>query len=548
MRLRFWIGLAAVAADRAGSVGGGADRPPRRQRRLRRTQRDEAVRAAHQAEAVAALSVGQLTSAAAFFQAEDNFSRHEFDVDRPLAARPGGAERRPPSSPRVPGSERARFERSHGVPILERGPRAQLPRRARQRRLLPDRLRRRQRARQRRRRSAMTSAHDARPRALPAPRPRQRQAGRRRAVIPLLIGGDRHQRLPGRLPRRRADRDRRRSGAGPWSASPPAPSASPTSPAATSDRPDRRRSAAARSTATPSSAPRGRLDDGAAPRCGSPTAPGCWSSATPSRPGISLPLLLAVRRPRPGRAARRADPRLEPQRTDAGAGAAGEPGPADRPQEPAPLRRGPAGGDGAEPPRRHHRGAADARPRPLQAGQRHPRPPGRRPADRRRSPTCCAGAPARATSWPGSAATSSRSILPRCSQSEARAGGRGDRDGDPRAPRRRTAGRAAHRQHRRRAVRRPTRAPASPRSSPRPTRRCTRPRTGAATRPRLRPARGRASDASWDERRPTERERRAAAQVEHPLGGGLELARGRGGRRAARRPAPATPAGRRRGR
>ena len=28
---------------------------------------------------------------------------------------------------------------------------------------------------------------------------------------------------------------------------------------------------------------------------------------------------------------------------------------------------------------RHHRGAADARPRPLQAGQRHLRPPGRRP-------------------------------------------------------------------------------------------------------------------------------------------------------------------------
>ena len=45
-------------------------------------QRDEAMRAAHQMEAVAGLSVGQLASAAAFFQAEGDFTRHEFDVDR----------------------------------------------------------------------------------------------------------------------------------------------------------------------------------------------------------------------------------------------------------------------------------------------------------------------------------------------------------------------------------------------------------------------------------------------------------------------------------
>ena len=43
-------------------------------------QRDEARRSARQAEAVAQLSVGELASAAAFFQAEANLSRHEFEV------------------------------------------------------------------------------------------------------------------------------------------------------------------------------------------------------------------------------------------------------------------------------------------------------------------------------------------------------------------------------------------------------------------------------------------------------------------------------------
>ena len=94
---------------------------------------------------------------------------------------------------------------------------------------------------------------------------------------------------------------------------------------------------------------------------------------------------------------------------------------------------------------------------------------------------CCAGAPARATCWPGSAATSSRSSCPAAASSEARMVGRGDRDGDPRAPARPRRRRADHRQHRRRDVRRRPARPASSRSSPKPTRRCTRPRTAAAT-------------------------------------------------------------------
>ena len=83
-------------------------------------QRDEAMRAAHQAEAVAALSVGQLASAAAFFQAEDDLSRHEFEVSARSLLSQGALERRPPSSRGCRRRSGQRFERSHGLTILER--------------------------------------------------------------------------------------------------------------------------------------------------------------------------------------------------------------------------------------------------------------------------------------------------------------------------------------------------------------------------------------------------------------------------------------------
>jgi len=82
-------------------------------------QREEAMRAAHQMEAVASLSVDQLDSAAAFFKAEDDLSKHEFEVyGRSLIQQ--GALGGTAYIPRVTAGGRKRFERTHGLPILER--------------------------------------------------------------------------------------------------------------------------------------------------------------------------------------------------------------------------------------------------------------------------------------------------------------------------------------------------------------------------------------------------------------------------------------------
>ena len=118
MRLRFWIGFAAVLAIAAGSVAAAVIVHLDDKADFEQMQRDEAVRSARQAEAVAALSVGQLASAAAFFQAEDSFTEHEFDViAEPLLAR--GALSGTAFLERVPHSRRAAFERLHQVSIYE---------------------------------------------------------------------------------------------------------------------------------------------------------------------------------------------------------------------------------------------------------------------------------------------------------------------------------------------------------------------------------------------------------------------------------------------
>ena len=119
MRRRFWLGIAAVALVALGSVAAAAlvyhdDRDD-----FHHTQREEATRAAHQMEAVAELSVDQLTSAAAFIKAEDDLSRHEFQVYGRTLIRQGalaGAV----FIPRVPAAKRERYEQMHRLPILER--------------------------------------------------------------------------------------------------------------------------------------------------------------------------------------------------------------------------------------------------------------------------------------------------------------------------------------------------------------------------------------------------------------------------------------------
>jgi diguanylate cyclase (GGDEF)-like protein len=119
MRRRFWLGIAAVISVAIGSVLVALfvyadDRDDFNQR-----QQDEALRAAGQMEAVAGLSVDQLTSAAAFFKAEDDLSRHEFKVyGRSLIRQ--GALAGAVFIPRVPAAKRARYERTHGIAILER--------------------------------------------------------------------------------------------------------------------------------------------------------------------------------------------------------------------------------------------------------------------------------------------------------------------------------------------------------------------------------------------------------------------------------------------
>jgi diguanylate cyclase (GGDEF)-like protein len=119
MRLRFWLGFAVVAAIAIGSVAIALVVHDRERDTFERTQRNEAVRSARQVEALAALSAGQLASAAAFYQAEGSFTSHEFEVmsDSLLS---NGALSASAFIRSVPLAARARYERDRGFPIVER--------------------------------------------------------------------------------------------------------------------------------------------------------------------------------------------------------------------------------------------------------------------------------------------------------------------------------------------------------------------------------------------------------------------------------------------
>jgi diguanylate cyclase (GGDEF)-like protein len=119
MRLRFWLGYAVVAAIAIGSVAIALVVHQREAQSFERMQRDEAVRSARQAEALTALSVGQLAGAAAFFKADEHVNAHEFKViARSLLGT--GALSATAFVQAVDGSGRQRFERSHPYPIQER--------------------------------------------------------------------------------------------------------------------------------------------------------------------------------------------------------------------------------------------------------------------------------------------------------------------------------------------------------------------------------------------------------------------------------------------
>ncbi|HEX5989581.1 MAG TPA: diguanylate cyclase [Solirubrobacterales bacterium] len=119
MRRRFWLGIAAVILVALGSVLAAILVYADDREEFDRKQGNEALRAARQMETVAGLSVDQLTSAAAFFKAEDDLSRHEFEVyGRSLIQQ--GELSGTVYIPRVPAAKRARYERTHGIEILER--------------------------------------------------------------------------------------------------------------------------------------------------------------------------------------------------------------------------------------------------------------------------------------------------------------------------------------------------------------------------------------------------------------------------------------------
>lgn len=117
-RRRFWVSLAAIAAIAAGSVAAAVLVYVRDHQDFHQMQRDEAVRAARQAEAVTALSVGKLATAAAFAQTFAKLNRHRFEVvNRSLLG--DGALAGAAYIPKVTGAERRRYEASTGVEIRE---------------------------------------------------------------------------------------------------------------------------------------------------------------------------------------------------------------------------------------------------------------------------------------------------------------------------------------------------------------------------------------------------------------------------------------------
>jgi diguanylate cyclase (GGDEF)-like protein len=119
MRARFWIGLAAVVLIGFGALAGALLMRADDSDDFHRGQREEAARAADQAEAVAALSIGQLDGLAAFAQADGDPGRHEFDVvGRTLLKQ--DVLNATAYLPLVRGSERAAYEAEQGLEITER--------------------------------------------------------------------------------------------------------------------------------------------------------------------------------------------------------------------------------------------------------------------------------------------------------------------------------------------------------------------------------------------------------------------------------------------
>ncbi len=132
MRARFWIGLSAVLVIAFGAIAAGLFIHADNVNDLDQLEREEASRAAQQTEAVTAFSIGQLSTSAAFVQAQEGLDAHEFEVlGRSLLEE--GVLNSTAYVERVPTSMRAGFERRQGVEITERGRLPSKPQRAAER-------------------------------------------------------------------------------------------------------------------------------------------------------------------------------------------------------------------------------------------------------------------------------------------------------------------------------------------------------------------------------------------------------------------------------
>ena len=125
MRPRLWLSLAAVFLIAAFAVAAAVVIHERDTDGFHREQLDEAREAAHQAQAAAGISIGQLSSAAAFFQAEGRLDRHEFAVVAHSLLRREALDATA-FVDRVPLAGRAAYERTTGIEIVERGGDGQL--------------------------------------------------------------------------------------------------------------------------------------------------------------------------------------------------------------------------------------------------------------------------------------------------------------------------------------------------------------------------------------------------------------------------------------
>ncbi len=119
MKLRFWLGYAVVVAIAVGSIAIALVVRDRESENFAQAQHSEAARSARQTEALAALSVGQLASATAFYRVVDHLDRHKFDAIASSLLH-SGALSGTGLVLAVPASRRAGFERSHGYQIEER--------------------------------------------------------------------------------------------------------------------------------------------------------------------------------------------------------------------------------------------------------------------------------------------------------------------------------------------------------------------------------------------------------------------------------------------